>query len=236
MKLNCIIIDDEDPARDIVETYIKDIDFLNIVASCDNALSAIPILNSNKIDLLFLDINMPKLDGLNFLKTLKNPPKVIFTTAYREYAIEGFELDAVDYLCKPFSFNRFLTAVNKAVNRLSENTITSKQPTRENSQADYIFIKSDKKTFRVDLDLILYIEAVGDYIKIITSKGSHITYMYLKDIEQELPSNKFPRVHRSFIVSVSKIDSIDGNRIFMGEIQIPIGKNYRDNLFNLIRK
>jgi DNA-binding LytR/AlgR family response regulator len=240
MKLKCLIIDDEDLARGVVETYLKDIDFLETVASCCNAIEALSYLNSNSIDILFLDINMPKLDGLSFLKTLKFPPKVIITTAYREFAVEGFELDVVDYLCKPFSFERFLVAVNKTVNRIKSDlvhTADQKLQIREEKPSDqFIFVKADKKTYRVDFDNILFIEAVGDYIKIITTEKSLLIYMNLKDIEKMLPSNLFQRVHRSFLVSILKIDSIEGNRIKIKNGIIPIGRSYREGFLKILGK
>jgi len=239
MKLKCLIVDDEDLARSVVENYLKDIDFIEIAASCSNAMEAINNLNKSKIDLLFLDINMPKIDGLSFLRTLKFPPKVIITTAYREFAVEGFELDVVDYLCKPFSFERFLVAINKASERIkaeqnimdvTETTKTIEQKISE----PYIFIKANKKTYRIALDDILFVEAVSDYIKIITTEKSHITYMYLKDIEKILDAKLFPRVHKSFLISISKIDSIEGNMIKIRENIIPIGRNYREGFVSLL--
>ena len=239
MKLRCIIVDDEDLARGVVEMYLKDIDFIEVVASCSNAMEALSIINNQRIDLMFLDINMPKIDGLSFLKTLKFPPKVIITTAYREFAVEGFELDAVDYLCKPYSLERFLIAVNKTVNRIKAEQEHKPDVIRSNTEEirstePYIFVKADKRTYRVGLDKILYIEAVGDYVKIITTEKSLITYMYLKDIEKMLPSKLFPRVHRSFIVSISKIESIEGNQIRIQKSVIPIGRNYREAFMSLL--
>ncbi len=239
MKLRCIIVDDEDLARGVVEMYLKDIDFIEVVASCSNAMEALSIINNQKIDLMFLDINMPKIDGLSFLKTLKLPPKVIITTAYREFAVDGFELDAVDYLCKPYSLERFLIAVNKTVNRIKAEQEHKPDVIRSNTEEirstePYIFVKADKRTYRVALDKILYVEAVGDYVKIITTEKSLITYMYLKDIERMLPPKLFPRVHRSFIVSISKIESIEGNQIKIQKSVIPIGRSYREAFMSLL--
>ena len=239
MKLRCIIVDDEDLARGVVEMYLKDIDFIEVVASCSNAMEALSIINNQRIDLMFLDINMPKIDGLSFLKTLKFPPKVIITTAYREFAVDGFELDAVDYLCKPYSFERFLIAVNKTVNRIKADQVHKPDVIRSNTEEikstePYIFVKADKKTYRVGLDKILYVEAVGDYVKIITTEKSLITYMYLKDIERMLPPKLYPRVHRSFIVSISKIESIEGNQIKIQKSVIPIGRSYREVFMSLL--
>lgn len=237
MNLKCLVVDDEDLARQIVESFINDVDFLELKGSCSSAIQAISKLNTETIDLIFLDIDMPKLDGLSFLRTLKNPPLVIITTAYREYALEGYELNVVDYLNKPFSFERFLMAVNKATNRHQANKIgninqqTIIKPESE-SEKPYFFIKADKIIHKINFDDILYIESVGDYVKVITTKDSHITYLYLKDVEKILPKKKFPRVHRSFIVSVAKIDRIIGNTIKIGKLEVPIGKSYKADFLN----
>jgi len=235
MKLKCIIVDDEDLARSLVENYVKDIDFLELSANCSNAIEALNYLTKNKVDLMFLDIDMPKLDGLSFLKTLKNPPLVIITTAYREYAIEGYELDVVDYLSKPFSFERFLGAINKAALRLKKSEKQTVTVLEEKPSDPFIFIKSDKVIYRINLDEILFVEAVGDYVKIITTKKSLISYMYLKDVEKMLPPDLFPRVHRSFIASISKIDKVEGNMITIDDSIIPIGKNYKESFMKLLR-
>lgn len=237
MKLKALIVDDEDLARSLIETYINDIEFMEVAASCSSAIEALNYLSKNTVDVMLLDINMPKLDGLSFLRTLKNPPMVIITTAYREYALEGYELDVVDYLSKPFSFERFLVAINKVLSRVSSKNEV--KPVANNEKKEefkpYIFVKADKVTYRVNLDEILFIEAVGDYIKIITTAKSLITYMYLKDVEKLLPANEFPRVQRSFIVSVSKIDKIEGNMIFIRDSIIPIGKNYKENFMKMLK-
>jgi DNA-binding LytR/AlgR family response regulator len=234
MKLKCLVVDDEDLARTLVENYIKDVGFLEHSASCSNAIEALNYLTKNSVDLMFLDIDMPKLDGLSFLKTLKNPPLVIITTAYREYAIEGYELDVVDYLSKPFSFERFLAALNKASGRLKQPEIQTITINEEKPRDPFIFIKSDKVIYRVNLDEILFVEAVGDYVKIITTKKSLISYMYLKDVEKMLPPHLFPRVHRSFIASISKIEKVEGNMITIDDSIIPIGKNYKENFMKLL--
>ncbi|QQS52240.1 MAG: response regulator transcription factor [Bacteroidota bacterium] len=241
MKLKCIIVDDEPLARGVIETYLKEFDFIETVASCNNAMEALNYLNKSTIDILFLDINMPKIDGLSFLRTLKSAPQVIITTAYREYAIEGFELDVVDYLCKPFSFERFLVAVNKAIGRIKAKTENYRisnslaaEPNITKHAESYLFVKSEKKTYKIELDEILFVEAVGDYIKIISTGKSLICYMYLKEIELMLPANLFPRVHRSFLVSLSKIDSVEGNQIKIRESIIPIGRRYRENFISLL--
>lgn len=228
MKINCLIIDDEPLAQRVVEKYAQDIPYLEIVKKCNHAMEAIEVLHSQKIDLIFLDINMPKITGINFLKTLKNPPLIIITTAYAEFAIEGYELDVVDYLMKPFAFDRFLKAVQKVQDILDGKPLPGsmgKEP--ESVEEKFVFIKSSKKTFKVDLSDILYIEALGDYVKIYTRNKMIISYQSLKNIETQLPQKFFPRVHKSFIISLDKIELIEGNMVKIGERTIPIGSNYK---------
>lgn len=239
MKINCLIVDDEELAQRLVEKYVADIPELNLIAKCDNAMEASSALRQNDIDLIFLDINMPKISGLNFLKGLKNPPMVIIATAYREYAVEGFELDVVDYLNKPFSFDRFFRAVNKVIDKMQlqkskhDNYILQPEIRRQIDES-FIFIKSDKITYKIDYKDILYIESVGDYVKIITAEKVTMAYQSLKHLETLLPSKYFPRVHKSFMVSVSKINSIEGNMIKIGETVVPIGRSYKLNFTNII--
>jgi len=227
-RLNCLIVDDEPPAQRIVEKYIADIPFLTVTGKCKNAIEAADLLRRQKTDLIFLDINMPKLSGLDFLRTLQNPPMVIITTAYREYALEGFELNVVDYLKKPFSFDRFFTAVNKATSRL---TVASKQSPPSASPSDvmsgFFFIRKDKATYKVFLDDILYIESIGDYLKIHTTNHMHTVYQTLKKMSRRLPDHQFCRVHKSFIIPIKKIDSILGNIIKIDSHVIPIGSTYK---------
>lgn len=237
MEIRCIIVDDEPPAQRILERYILDIPMLKLEGKCKNALEAMEMLHQKSIDLMFLDINMPKMTGLSFLQSLKNPPLVILTTAYREYAIEGFELDVIDYLTKPISFDRFLKAVNKAAERL-----TASQPapyiinetSRQQLEDSFIFIKDDKVTHRIDLKEILYLESVGDYIKVITTQKVYMTNQTMKKMETWLPANRFPRVYKSYIVSIAKINTIEGNSIKIGNTIIPIGQTYRKEFFDLL--
>lgn len=225
MKFNCLIVDDEPIAREIVKTYCGHLPYLQIVASSGNALEAKTILYQQKIDILFLDINMPVMDGVTFLKTLKNLPQVIFTTAYKEYALEAFELAACDYLLKPFSLERFVVAVDKAMERLQV------QPIPENSDSkaeDYIFIKTDGKIFKIQHQDLLYAEASGNYTKIVTTQNTLLPAMTFSSFEELLPKSLFLRIHRSFIINKSKIDHIEGNRLFIDKTEIPIGSNYRE--------
>jgi len=239
MKLNCIIVDDEELAQRVVEKYVADVNKLNLIAKCNHAMDAMDVLRESAIDLIFLYINMPKISGLSFLRTLKNAPMVIITTAYRDYALEGFELDVIDYLKKPFSFERFLQAVNKAFDRVKVQEPQQIQPVQQPEaksvmDESFIFIKSDKITYKIDYKDILYIESVGDYIKVITETKAILAYQSLKQLETMLPEKYFPRVHKSFMISVAKITSIEGNTIKIGTTEIPIGRSYRENFNKLI--
>ncbi len=233
--INVLIVDDEPLAQDIIETYVNRVNELNLVGRCSNAMEANEMLQNNKIDLMFLDIQMPQLTGVDFLKTLTNPPLVIFTTAYSEYAVEGFELNAVDYLLKPISFDRFMKAVNKATEQLSYQKIAD-----EVEDADHFFVKSDKKLVRVKYSEILYIEGLKDYVIIRMETTRVITLQTMKSLEDKLPSSHFRRIHRSYIVNVDKILAIDGNTVDLHEKgqtkELPIGKNYKDEILDLINK
>ncbi len=236
--LKCIIVDDEALARQVVRTYLEDLPEYEIIAECKNAIEAMNILSSKDIDLMFLDINMPKLSGLSFLKTLGNPPLVIITTAYKEYALEGYELNVVDYLNKPFSFERFLKSLAKVKERIAKPDISlGKDEIRQesHSKVDFVFIKADKKTYKLSFNDILYIEALGDYVKIYTTEEIIVSYITLKRLEQILPYELFPRVHKSYIISLSKIKSIEGNMVNIEDKKITIGASYRKNFFALIQ-
>ena len=236
MKIRCLIIDDEPLAQRIVERYIQEIPTLELVQKCDNALDAIEILKEKKIDLIFLDINMPKLTGLEFLRILKHPPLVIITTAYAEFAIQGYELDVVDYLMKPFGMERFLKAIQKVQDILKPREHFLLVKTSGESQEDqYIFVKSSKKTYRISLNDIHYIEALGDYVKIYTTDRMIISYHSMKNLENLLSPKQFPRVHKSFIVSLSKIELIEGNQVKLRDRFIPIGTNFKAEFEKLIR-
>ena len=232
--IRTLIVDDEPLALDVLETYINKIDNLELVARCENAFEAQKVLKNEKIDLLFLDIQMPQLTGVEFLKTLNNPPLTIFTTAYSEYAVEGFELDVIDYMLKPISLERFIKAVNKVEERLDANKEGATLSTGE----DFFFVKADKKLVKVKYDEILYIEGLKDYVIIRMRTGRVITLQTMKSLEAKLPANLFKRIHRSYIVSLDKIKAIMGNIVEIKDKdqtkQIPIGKNYREDLLTLI--
>jgi len=243
--IQCIIIDDEPLAQRVIEKFLEDIPNFNVVAKCSNAYEAMDVISNNHIQLMFLDINMPKLSGMTFLKTLKNPPMTIITTAYSEYAIEGYELDVIDYLKKPFSFDRFFKSIQKVQERVktehpshieSHNLEVTHSDNNENSSNKFIFVKANKKNYKVDIDDIFYIEALGDYIKIHTRDSVLVTYQSMKKIEALLPTNIFVRIHKSFIVSVNKIKSIEGNMIEIKSEKISIGNNYKQQLQDFIDK
>jgi DNA-binding LytR/AlgR family response regulator len=227
-----MIIEDEPLAQNVLRKYIGDVSSLELVTVCNNALEAAEAIRSKNIHLIFLDINLPKLSGINFLKTLPTPPLVIFTTAYPEFAVEGFELDAIDYLVKPFSFERFLKAVNKALNKVNR-----KPANLDDKHADdFIFLKADKKVYKIDLEDILYAEATGDYVKVVTVEGQYVANITLKKLLEELPSNLFIRVHKSYLISANKIKFFEGNYIKVGQTDIPIGAAYREEIFARLKE
>jgi len=228
--IQCAIIEDEPLAQNILKKYIEDHPALVLTAICNNAEEAQKVLLQQRIELLFLDINLPKLSGISFLKTLPHPPLVIFTTAYPEYAVEGFELDAIDYLLKPFSFERFLKAANKAVQQWNTREIPD-QPA-----SSFIFLKADKKVHKVNLDDILHIEAAGDYVKVVTENGQHLVNDTLKSLQDELPGAQFIRVHKSYIISRSKIKFFEGNYVKVGNADIPIGNSYREEISTRLKE
>ncbi|WP_299114883.1 LytTR family DNA-binding domain-containing protein [uncultured Winogradskyella sp.] len=226
-----LIVDDESMAHNIIKGYCDKVGGMQLMKDCYDALEALKYLRSNTIDLIFLDINMPKLKGFEFLKTLTSSPKVIVTTAYQEYALEGYELNVVDYLLKPFSFERFLKALNK-VNQSEAPVVSNEQPATE--RLDQIFLYADKKHFQVSVKDILFIEASGNYCKVVLKEDSHLVRTKISDFLQLLPSQKFLQVHKSFIVSKQHIDSIEGNRINMLDHKIPIGKLYKANVNEIL--
>ncbi len=225
--LQCLVVDDEPLSLEVIEKYVADIPFLNIASTAGNAIEANQLLGEMDIDLIFLDINMPRLSGIQFLKSLPRKPLVIFTTAYPEYALEGFELDAVDYLLKPFSFNRFLKAANKARDMHG-------QLDAGGLSDPYLFIKSDKRLHKISQKDIHIVESAGDYIKIRGNMKSLVTHDTLKNFEGSLDPAEFIRVHKSYIINKNKIDFIEGNRIRVGEEFIPVGKAYKQTFFEKI--
>lgn len=232
--MNCLIIDDEPLAQEVIEHYIQKAGFLHLQGKCSNALQAFAALSKAAPDLIFLDIHMPEIDGLSFIRTLKSPPKIILTTAYPQYALEGYELDVVDYLLKPVSFERFLKAVNKAREQL---TVTPAEPaTTPQAATGDLFIKSDGKYLRVNCPDILYVEGLRNYLLVHTKEKKIIAHSTMKNIEDELSSYpSFVRIHKSYLVNTSYITEIEGNMVKLGQTELPVGSVYKNELLKLIR-
>ena len=227
-KIICLAVDDEPPALEVLKKYITSVHTLELAGTCADAIEAINFLRQNPVDLIFLDIKMPELLGTDFIKTLKNPPKVIFTTAYRKFAVEGFELDAVDYVLKPVSFERFLKAVNKVMElQLFNSAATNHPESMTGNNADWIYFRSERKMVKVAMNDILYVESLKDYIKVVTKNKAIITKNAISSLEETLPKNNFLRIHRSFIVAINKIDSYNSELIEIDKQELPISRMYR---------
>ena len=238
-KLRCLLVDDEPLALDVLETFVQRLDNLELVARCSNAVEAYNVLQKEEVDLIFLDIQMPKLTGIEFLKSLSNPPKVILTTAYRDYAVEGYELNAVDYLLKPISFDRFLKAVNKVTESAPPAVTQLATPlTHTDYYTDYkdafIYLKADKKMVKVMLTDILYIESLKDYIRVKTDVREVISYQEISYLEEKLPKEKFLRIHRSFIVALDKVQAFSATSVELGKSEIPIGRLYKNDVLPVL--
>ena len=229
--IHYLIIDDEPIAHRIIENYCENLQHLKKRGNCYNAFEAMQFLNETPVDLLFLDINMPKLSGFAFLKTLPNPPKIIVTTAYKEYALEGYELNISDYLLKPFSFERFIKAVNKtiAISQSKKDTVTLPIPESE-PNANSFFLNGDKKHYQIYFEDLLFIEAYGHYTKVYLRSEMIVSNQKISDFEELLPKLDFIRCHKSFIIAKNKIKYIEGNRIIIGEHKIPIGQTYKEKI------
>jgi DNA-binding LytR/AlgR family response regulator len=239
MKIKCIAIDDEPLALEIIKDYSGKVPFLDLIKTFDNAIESIDYLKNNKIDLLFLDIQMEELTGIQLLKILNPKPNVIFTTAYDSFAIQGFELDAVDYLLKPISFERFMKAVNKVYEKLNvEHLIENKtkEITIYTPGDEYFFVKTEFRLEKVNFADILYIEGMGDYLRIVTPNKRLMTLQNFKKMEEMLPANKFYRVHKSYIVALDKIENIEKNRIKISDKLIPISDTYKKPFFDFLDK
>lgn len=229
--MNCVIVDDEPLAREGLMDFVEDVEFLNLAGTCENPVQLIKFLETNTVDLIFLDIQMPKMSGLDFLKITKNLPMVILTTAFPNFALEGFQLNVLDYLLKPVTFDRFFMAVNKAREYqrfLQFSSVAEKgKPVVEE---DYFFIRCGNKYEKIFFDDVLYLESMQNYVNIYTIKGKYTTLINLKSLEQNFDNNLFMRVHKSYMVSVRKIDMIEGNEIFMQSFRIPLSRSYRDHV------
>ena len=235
MKFKCIIVDDSPLAIEVIQTYLNRFDLFEIVASCNNAMEAFNILSSTSIDLIFLDIELPDIKGTEFLKNLVNPPKVIFTTAYREYALEGYDLNVVDYLLKPISFERFTKAISKFLQlnntSLTENGTVS--PTQE--EDNFLYVTGNKKVYKIELDNIVYVESKRDYISIYKADKELQVRYTISAFEKRLPEKDFMRIHRSFIISLKHIKGFTSNTVDLGLIEIPIGRNFHEQVFSPLK-
>jgi DNA-binding LytR/AlgR family response regulator len=229
MKLNCLIVDDEPLARKGMEEYVKEAPFLELVGASENALKASAVLKDVPVDLMLLDIQMPKLSGIDFLKTLKNPPLIIFTTAYPQYALESYELDVIDYLVKPIPFERFLKAAQKAFDYY-----TLKQKKETSASATFFFIKCDHKYEKINYADVLYVEAMQNYCILHVPGRKLISYITLSGLQEQLPPNQFLKVHKSFIVAVQQITAIEDGQLVIGNVRIPISRNLREEVMNRI--
>jgi DNA-binding LytR/AlgR family response regulator len=230
---NCIIVEDEPLAAEVLQDYINQVPFLKLAAVCTDAIYAIEILRKEKIDLIFLDIHLPKLKGLDFIKTLKDPPHIIITTAYHEYALKGYEYNVLDYLLKPIEFSRFLMAVNKLKQTQSSET---EQQLVKNEERKSLFFNVNKKKIKIFLDEILYIESLKEYIRIITSNTTLITKFQLGQIDELLSQDNFLRIHRSYIVAKDKIDAFTATDVEINSKQIPIGRSYKEQVLSQLQK
>lgn len=230
-KIKCLIIDDEPPAQVILKKYIAQLASLELAGCCYNAMEAISFLQSQQVDLLFLDIQMPGLLGTQFIRTLNNPPKVIFTTAYRKFALEGFELNAVDYLLKPISFDRFIMGVNKVL-QLNFQPTNGPQGSESNPKHNhpFLYLRADRKMVKVLFDEILYIESLKDYIRIVTINKTIVSRHSISSLETMLPKDAFLRIHRSYIVAINKIDSFNGETIDIAKNELPIGRLFKHDV------
>lgn len=225
MKIRCLIVEDEPLARQLLAEHVAKVSFLELAGEASNAIQAFELLNTAKVDLLLLDVKMPSMSGLEFLNALKNPPLTILTTAYRDFAPESYELDVLDYVLKPVTFERFLKAIQKAVRKIETNASPTATPA---ASSPFITLKSGAKTYKVDLSEIVYIESQKDYLKVCLESGKAIVTKYrISDMEQELARNQFLRIHRSFIVNPKKITAYTANEIELSEIELPIGANFK---------
>lgn len=234
-KINVIIVDDEPLALDILETFISRVPELELAGKCNNAVEAGEVLDSRKVDVMFLDIQMPHITGIEFLRSLEDPPLVVFTTAYANFAVEGFDLDALDYLLKPISFERFMKSVQKIKDHMA---FQRDEEEDQSAEKDFFFVKADKKLMKINYSEISYIEGLKDYVIIWLETTRIITLQTMKSLEEKLDSKNFRRIHRSYIVNLNKINAVNGSMVeieFKGQVrQLPVGKNYKEELMNVI--
>lgn len=238
MKIKCLVIDDERLAREYIKNYISKIPQLELLGDYNSPLKAIEQIKKGEVDLLFTDIHMPDITGIDFVKSLSKKPEIIFTTAHQEYALEGFNLNVTDYLLKPFSFERFFQAVNKVIDKLDNNELTQQPPQlAEQSQTsyceEYITIRADRKLYKINFNDLMYIEGQKAYVTFHTNKKRITALASLKELDESLPKDKFIRIHKSYIVAISQILSLEGNIIEVDDIKLPVGKIYRDNVLKI---
>jgi DNA-binding LytR/AlgR family response regulator len=231
-KLSCIIVDDEPVARKILHEFVEQVPFMHLQGKFENAAKAETFLKNNDVDLMFLDIEMPKISGLQLLKSIEKQPLVIITTAFPQYALEGYELEVIDYLLKPIAFNRFIKAVHKArdYKQMQDGTLTSQ------AASSYLFVKSDKRIEKIELNDILYAETLGNYIIIHLHDKKIIAYLTLKSLETQLPANDFIKIHQSFLVNSSRICAIEGNEVKINDKSLPISRNYKDSVMEMVQQ
>jgi two-component system, LytTR family, response regulator len=230
-KIKCLIVDDEPAARDVIARYIQQLPMAEVAGECSNALQVINVLQHHQVDLMFLDIHMPQLNGTDLLRVLKNPPKTIFTTAHEQYALQGYDLDAIDYLLKPIQFERFLKAVQKA---MQMNIVYTGEQSAPAIQDPFVYFRADRKMVKVLLKDILYIESMKDYVKVYTTKGLIISKLSISSLQDLLPENNFIRTHRSFIVSLEKVKSFTPEIIEIEKGEVPIGRLYRQTVLKVL--
>lgn len=238
MKTKCLIIDDEPLARDLMRSHIEKLENFEIVAECGDAMKALKELRNNSIDLMFMDIQMPQITGIEFLKTLKNSPKVIITTAYRQYAVDGFELDVVDYLLKPITFERFLKAVNKYYELSTDESMNNGSAVihhHSNGEEAFIYVKENKKVLKVHLNDILYLEGLSEYVQIYTENKKIVTKNSMTNMASKLPDTEFMRIHKSYIVSMSKIQAFTTSSVEIPGKQLPIGRSYKNSVIEALQ-
>jgi len=232
MKIKCIIIDDEPLAGEVIATHLKEFSNMQLLGSYTNPLEALSLIESGEVDAVFIDINMPKMNGLDFIKSLDASPYFIITTAYREYAVESFDLDVFDYLVKPVPFTRFLKSINKLSQKMMTEQLT--EVTQPSTEKSFIFLKVDKKLIKIKFEDIYFIESLKDYIKVFTKSGDYLAHKSLSGITEELPDNLFLRIHRSFTVALDKIQALEGNSVMVADKRIPIGRKYINHAKDVI--
>lgn len=231
--IKCIIVEDETLAQDVIKSHLEKMGGWELVGVCRNAVEALEALNTQEVDVMFLDIRLPGMSGLNFLRSLSDPPLVVLTTAYAEYAVESYEFSVIDYLLKPISFERF----SKAAGKIAEGRLVSQAGKEEDkSPGDHIFVKSNSKFFKVNFSEILYVEGMKDYLKVHTPEYTLVTHQTMNELEKSLPARQFMRIHKSYIIAVRHIRSIYGNSVELGKVTIPIGINYKEAVMNLVGK